>query len=58
MCLGTNIIATGADAISIWEIQNSATPAPSAASGKNAITVPYTIGGQEVSYRGEKITVV
>lgn len=58
MCLGTNIIATGADAISIWEIQNSATPAPSAASGKNAITVPYTIGGQEISYRGEKITVV
>lgn len=58
MCLGTNIIATGADAISIWEIQNSATPAPSASSGKNAITVPYTIGGQEVSYRGEKITVV
>lgn len=58
MCLGTNIIATGADAISIWEIQNSATPAPSASSGKNAITVPYTIGGQEISYRGEKITVV
>lgn len=58
MCLGTNIIAAGADAISIWEIQNSATPAPSASSGKNAITVPYTIGGQEVSYRGEKITVV
>lgn len=58
MCLGTNILSTSADAISIWEIQNSATPAPSASSGKNAITVPYTIGGQEVSYRGEKITVV
>lgn len=58
MCLGTHILSTSADAISIWEIQNSATPAPSASSGKNAITVPYTIGGQEVSYRGEKITVV
>ncbi|MCI8363742.1 MAG: hypothetical protein HFG34_02175 [Eubacterium sp.] len=58
MCLGTNILSAGADAISVWEIQNSATPAPSAASGKNAITVPYTIGGQETSYRGEKITVV
>ncbi len=58
MCLGTNILSAGADAISVWEIQNSATPAPAAASGKNAITVPYTIGGQETSYRGEKITVV
>ncbi len=58
MCLGTNILSAGADAISVWEIQNSATPAPSAASGKNAITVPYTIGSQETSYRGEKITVV
>ena len=58
MCLSANILSTGADAISVWEVQNSATPAPSAASGKNAITVPYTIAGQEVSYRGEKITVV
>lgn len=58
LCLGTNILSAGADAISVWEIQNSATPAPAAASGKNAITVPYTIGGQETSYRGEKITVV
>lgn len=58
MCLSANILSTGADAISVWEVQNSATPAPSAASGKNAITVPYTISGQEVSYRGEKITVV
>lgn len=58
MCLSANILSTGADAISVWEVQNSATPAPSAASGKNAITVPYTIAGREVSYRGEKITVV
>ena len=56
MCLGTNILSEGAEAISVWEIPNSSTPAP--ASSKNAITVPYTVGGQETSYRGEKITVV
>ncbi len=58
MCFSTNILSTDVDAISVWEIQNPSTPAPAAASGKNAITVPYNVGGQEASYRGEKITVV
>ncbi len=58
MCFSTNILSTDVDAISVWEIQNPSTPAPAAASGKNAITVPYNLGGQKASYRGEKITVV
>ena len=58
MCFSTNILSTDVDAISVWEIQNPSTPAPAAASGKNAITVPYNVGGQKASYRGEKITVV
>ena len=58
MCLSTNILSTDVDAISVWEIQNPSTPAPATASGKNAITVPYNVGSQEASYRGEKITVV
>lgn len=58
MCLSANILSTDVAAISVWEIQNPSTPAPAASSGKNAITVPYNVGGQEASYRGEKITVV
>lgn len=58
MCLSANILSTDVAAISVWEIQNPSTPAPAASSGKNAITVPYTVGGQEAGYRGEKITVV
>lgn len=58
MCLSANILSTDVAAISVWEIPNPSTPAPAASSGKNAITVPYTVGGQEAGYRGEKITVV